>query len=61
MSGGNYMFMMVAGGEVDMPIYEAEFINTQRVRRPCAQRQRRFFSAHSGASAERHDGCSLAA
>lgn len=31
MSGGNYMFMMVAGGEVDMPIYEAEFINTQRV------------------------------
>jgi hypothetical protein len=30
MSGGNYMFMMIAGGEVDTPIYEAEFINTQR-------------------------------
>ena len=30
MSGGNYMFMMVAGGDVDAPIYEAEFINTQR-------------------------------
>ena len=24
------MFMIVAGGEVDSPIYEAEFINTQR-------------------------------
>ena len=24
------MFMMVAGGELDCPIYEAEFVNTQR-------------------------------
>lgn len=30
MSGGNYMFVMVAEG--DTPIYEAEFLNTQRVR-----------------------------
>ena len=28
MSGGNYMFVMVAHG--DTPIYEAEFLNTQR-------------------------------
>jgi hypothetical protein len=34
MSGGNYMFMIVANG--DMPIYEAEFVNVQRVRQPCA-------------------------
>ena len=27
---GNYMFVMVAQG--DTPIYEAEFLNTQRVR-----------------------------
>ena len=32
MSGGNYMFVMVAEG--DTPIYEAEFLNTQRVPRP---------------------------
>ena len=30
MSGGNYMFMMVSSGDIDTPIYEAEFINTQR-------------------------------
>lgn len=30
MASGNYMFMIVAEG--DTPIYEAEFINTQRER-----------------------------
>ena len=30
MSGGNYMFVMVAEG--DTPIYEAEFLNVPRVR-----------------------------
>ena len=39
MSGGNYMFVMVAEG--DTPIYEAEFLNQQRVRhstsrQPCS-------------------------
>ena len=30
MSGGNYMFVMVAEG--DAPIYEAEFLSRERVR-----------------------------
>ena len=30
MSGGNYMFVIVAEG--DAPIYEAEFVNAQKVR-----------------------------
>ena len=43
MSGGNYMFMIVANE--DTPIYEAEFVNVQRVRPP-------FTRQHPQASAQ---------